>query len=176
MLAIPSLAIGALTVGPLLFGAYFGESLRVLEQHAAMAQLRNEYHGVGPFIAHGLQSAPFLLAVAGIATAWLAYIRYPALPDRIRERARLLYTVLARKYFADEFNEVVFAGGARALGRLLWRLGDVALIDGLAVNGTARVVGWVATVLRHMQSGYVYHYAFAMILGLFLLITFFLHG
>ena len=89
--------------------------------------------------------------------------------------AENLILLLLRKYFVDEFNEFVFAGGARAIGRLFWKIGDVKLIDGLAVNGTARVVGWVSSVIRHIQSGYVYHYAFAMIVGVFLLITFYLH-
>ena len=101
------------------------------------------------------------------------------LRDWLAQRATavimVIYTLLLRKYFVDEFNNFVFAGGARAIGRLLWKIGDVKLIDGLAVNGTARVIGWVSSVIRHIQTGYVYHYAFAMILGLFLLITFFLH-
>jgi NADH-quinone oxidoreductase subunit L len=122
-----------------------------------------------------MTSAPFLLAVAGIVLAWFLYLRMPELPERLRQRAGALYRLLLNKYYADEINEFVFVRGARGLGRLLWRVGDVLLIDGLAVNGTARVIGWASAVIRQIQSGYVYHYAFAMILGLFLLITFFLH-
>jgi NADH-quinone oxidoreductase subunit L len=175
LLAIPSLVSGFFMIEPLLFGGYFSESIKVLPVHDVVREIGSHYSGIGPFIAQGLQSAPFLLAVAGIGLAWLMYIRYPFLPDQLRAKANTLYTILSRKYFFDEFNEFVFAGGARLFGRLLWKVGDVKLIDGMAVNGTARVIGWMSSVIRHLQSGYVYHYAFAMILGLFLLITFFLH-
>ncbi len=175
LLAIPSLVAGFLFLDPVVFGGYFAESIKVLPAHDVVRQIAEHYAGLGPFIAHGLQSAPFLLAVAGIVTAWFMYVRLPHLPGLVREKAGAIYTLLLRKYFVDEFNEFVFAGGARAIGRLFWKIGDVKLIDGLAVNGTARVVGWVSSIIRHIQSGYVYHYAFAMILGLFLLITFFLH-
>jgi NADH-quinone oxidoreductase subunit L len=183
LLAIPSAVIGLLTVEPLLFGRYFGESIKVLPGHGAMGELAaaflrggtNTINRVGAFFAHGFQSLPFLLALGGFIAAWVLYIRAPHLPGVIAARLRALYTLLYNKYFVDEFNELVFARGARALGRALWRGGDQRLIDGLAVNGTARVVGWVSMAIRHIQSGYVYHYAFAMILGLFLLITFFLH-
>ena len=175
LLAIPSLVAGFLFLDPVVFGGYFAESIKVLPGHDVVGQIAEHYAGIGPFIAHGLQSAPFLLAVAGIVTAWFMYVRLPHLPGRVREKAGAIYTLLLRKYFVDEFNEFVFAGGARAIGRLFWKIGDVKLIDGLAVNGTARMIGWVSSVIRHIQSGYVYHYAFAMILGLFLLITFFLH-
>jgi len=175
LLAVPSFVAGFMTFEPLLFGGYFAESLKVLPGHDVVARIARGYQGLGPFVAHGLQALPFVLAVAGLLLAWLLYLRYPHLPDRLRARARLAYDILLNKYYADEFNEFVFARGARAFGRLLWRFGDVKLIDGLAVNGTARLVGWAAAVFRHIQSGYVYHYAFAMILGVFLLITFFLH-
>ncbi len=175
LLAIPSLMAGFLFLDPVVFGGFFAESIKVLPAHDVVKQIAEQYAGIGPFIAHGLQSAPFLLAVAGIVTAWFMYVRLPHLPGRVREKAGAIYTLLLRKYFVDEFNEFVFAGGARAIGRLFWKIGDVKLIDGLAVNGTARMIGWVSSVVRHIQSGYVYHYAFAMILGLFLLITFFLH-
>ncbi len=176
LLAIPSFIIGALMVEPLLFENYFGDSIKVLAAHDVVAQLGRQYEGLWSFVSHALVSAPFLLAVGGIFTAWLLYIRYPHLPDLISKRTRMVYTILVNKYFADEFNNFVFAGGTRIFGRWLWKIGDVKLIDGLAVNGTARVIGWISAVIRHVQSGYVYHYAFAMILGLFLLITFFLHG
>ncbi len=175
LLAIPSMIAGFLFIEPLVFGGYFADAIWVLPAHDVVREIGQHYEGVGPFIAHGLQSAPFLFAVAGIGVAWLLYIRYPFLPDQIRGQMSTLHTVLMRKYFADEFNEFFFAGGARAIGRKLWKIGDVKLIDGLAVNGTARVIGWMSLVVRQIQSGYVYHYAFAMILGLFLLVTFFIH-
>ncbi len=175
LLAIPSFLVGFMTIEPVLFGGYFAEAIKVLPGHDVVGRIGRGYQGLGPFVAHGLQAAPFVLAVAGMLLAWLLYLRYPHVPDQLRERARLAYNILLNKYYADEFNEFVFARGARAVGRLLWKIGDVRLIDGLAVNGSARLVGWVSSIARRVQSGYVYHYAFAMILGVFLLITFFLH-
>jgi NADH-quinone oxidoreductase subunit L len=175
LLAIPSTLAGWWAIEPLLYGGFFGDSIRVLPVHDVLARLARDFHGIGPFVAHGLQSLPFLLAFAGFALAWLFYIQSPHLPDLMRDRFLAIYTVLARKYYADDFNELVFAGGARRLGRLLWQKGDVRLIDGVLVNGSARLVGWVAAAVRQVQSGYIYHYAFAMIIGLFLLMTFFLH-
>jgi NADH-quinone oxidoreductase subunit L len=175
MLAIPSVLAGAVLMEPMLFGNLYGESLVVAPTHAVLAEMGRDYAGLGPFITHGLESLPFVLAVLGIIGAWLLYVRYPNLPEVISQRARFLYTLLVRKYFFDEVNEVVFAGGARRVGDWFWKIGDLKLIDGFAVNGTARVVGWFASVIRYIQTGYVYHYAFAMILGLFLLITFFVH-
>jgi NADH-quinone oxidoreductase subunit L len=175
MLAFFSISAGFMFIDPLVFGNFFGDSIKVLPAHDVVKQITEHYVDLGPFIAHGLQSAPFLLSVVGVFLAWIMYVRLPHLPGRVREKAGAIYTLLLRKYFVDEFNEFVFAGGARAIGRLFWKIGDVKLIDGLAVNGTARMIGWVSSVIRHIQSGYVYHYAFAMILGLFLLITFFLH-
>jgi NADH-quinone oxidoreductase subunit L len=172
-LAIPSLLAGLMYVQPMLFGDFFGNAIKVLPARDTLGQIH--FEGVWPFILHGMQSLPFVLAVAGIFVAWLFYIRAPHLPGLIQQKLHFIYAILVRKYGFDEFNDFVFAGGARGIGRLLWRVADVKLIDGLAVNGTARVVGWAAGVLRHVQSGFIYHYAFAIILGLFLLMTFFLH-
>jgi len=175
LLAIPSAIAGWLGIAPMVFGKFFGNSIEVLPQHDVLHEMGGHFSGSGPFIAHGLQSAPFLLAVLGFATAWFLYIRYPNLPALIKDKAGLVYAILVRKYGFDDFNEAVFVTGALAIGRFLWKIGDVKLIDGLMVNGTARVIGWTSAVMRRMQSGYIYHYAFAMIIGLFLLMTFFLH-
>ncbi|MFL6621052.1 MAG: NADH-quinone oxidoreductase subunit L [Sulfurifustaceae bacterium] len=175
LLAIPSVLSGGVLIEPLLFDGYFGNAIKVLPAHDTMREIADHYQGLGPLVAHGFTSTPFLLALAGLGAAWFLYIREPGLPARIGARVHALYLLLLNKYYIDEFNDRVFARGARALGSLLWRVGDVRLIDGLAVNGTARLVGWASAVIRHIQSGYVYHYAFAMILGLFLLITFFVH-
>jgi len=183
LLAIPSVIVGAAMVEPVVFGQYFGNAIKVLPSHAALAELSEHYFAaggrtfdrVGTFTVHGFWSWPFLLALTGFGLAWFLYLHRPQLPETIRQRFNTLYRLLLNKYYVDEFNEFVFARGARRLGQMLWRVGDVRLIDDLAVNGTARLVGWTAAVLRHIQSGYVYHYAFAMILGLFLLITFFVH-
>jgi NADH-quinone oxidoreductase subunit L len=176
LLAIPSVVIGWMTIEPLLFGSYFGNAIKVVSAHDVLGQIKAGFHGILPLIAHGLQRPPFFLAVAGIALAWFFYVRYPELPARLSQRLKAVYTLLLNKYYVDEFNDLVFARGARVLGALFWRVGDERAIDGVAVNGTARLVGRIAAAVRHVQSGYVYHYAFAMIVGLFLLITFFLHG
>ena len=173
LLAIPSLLAGWLYMKPMLFGDFFGTAIHVLPQHNVLSKLG--FDGMGPFIAHGLTSAPFILAVLGFGLAWLLYIREPHLPDKIRAHIQPLYKLLLNKYGFDDFNQKVFAAGARGLGGVLWRIGDVKLIDGLAVNGTARLIGWLSALVRGVQSGFIYHYAFAMIIGLFLLMTFFLH-
>ncbi len=165
MLAIPSVLAGYV-VGPVLFGDYFGEAIKVLPQHDVLGQIGEHYHGVLGFIQHGVLAPPFFLAMGGLITAWYIYIRNPALADMARKRAGILYQILVNKYYADDFNQAVFAGGTRGIGQLLWRIGDEVIIDGLIVNGSARIVGWFSGVARQVQTGYLYHYAFAMILGL----------
>ncbi len=180
MLAIPSLLAGLLYVEPMLFGDFFGHSLAARPEHDTVAHLAQAYEGksgvglVVAFVGHGLTTLPFWLAVAGIALAWYLYGMRPDLPGRIAMRLRVLYDILYHKYGFDELYQYVFAGGTRRLGGMLWRVVDAGFIDGVAVNGTARVVAWFSGVIRHIQSGYVYHYAFAMIIGLFLLMTWFL--
>ena len=176
LLAIPSVIIGAVAIRPMLFGDFFGTAIHVLPEHATLAPLAEHYHNWLQFAAHGFQSLPFLLVIAGFGTAWYLYIHAPDTPARLSARFRPVYALLVRKYGFDEFNQFVFANGARRLGTIFWKGGDVRTIDGIAVNGTARAVAWVSSVVRQVQSGLIYHYAFAMIIGLFLLITFFLHG
>jgi NADH-quinone oxidoreductase subunit L len=120
---------------------------------------------------HGFTALPFWLSLAGVVAAWYMYLKNPALPAAIKKRFSFIYTILENKYFFDWFNEHVLARAARMLGTGLWKGGDAGVIDGLAVNGSARVVGWFAGVVRWVQTGYIYHYAFAMILGLVVLIT-----
>ncbi len=165
MLAIPSVVSGYL-IGEILFGGYFAGSIHVLPEHNVLGHLAEHYHGVGSFMLHGMQSLPFLLAVAGIVSAWYIYMKNPGIADAAARRFAFLYRMLVNKYGLDEFNQAVFAGGTRGIGRALWRIGDAAIIDGLLVNGSARVVGWFAAVLRQVQTGYLYHYAFVMIIGL----------
>ena len=169
LLAIPSVLAGYV-VGPVLFGGYFEGSIYVAEQHNVLAKLGEDYHGVWGFILHGFMAPPFWLAAMGIATAWYVYMRRPQLADLAAQRLNVIYKILVQKYGFDDFNQYVFAGGGRALGRLLWRGGDVFFIDGLLVNGTAKTVGWISTKIRNLQTGYLYHYAFAMIIGLILLV------
>jgi NADH-quinone oxidoreductase subunit L len=170
LLAIPSLVIGALTIGPVLFGGYFGDAIVVLPAHDTVGHVGEEYHGVLGFLVHAFKGPVVYMALAGVLAAWFLYIKRPDLPAVIAGRLSPLYKLLAAKFYADEFNQFVFGRGSVGLGKALWRVGDVAIIDGLAVNGSARVVGWLSGIMRRLQSGYLYHYAFAMIIGLSALI------
>jgi NADH-quinone oxidoreductase subunit L len=171
LLAIPSIAIGWPEVGPLVFGKFFEGAIFVAPAHDVLARLGEEFHGPARFVLHGLSSPILGLATAGVALAWYLYLVRPELPAQLRERAGGLYTLLVNKYYFDWFNEKVIAAGSRALGQALWKGGDVAVIDGAAVNGSARLVGWVASAARSLQSGYLYHYAFATIIGLSVLLA-----
>ena len=174
LLAIPSVVIGFLMIQPMLFGDFFKDSIYVnAEIHQAIETLRAEFHGPAQMALHGLTSAPFWLALAGVASAYYLYLVNPALPAAIKARVQPLYTLLDNKYYFDWFNENILARGARALGTGLWKGGDQALIDGVLVNGSWKVVGWVSSVVRRVQSGYLYHYALAMIMGVFVLMTYF---
>jgi NADH-quinone oxidoreductase subunit L len=171
LLAIPSVYTGWVYIAPMLFGDYFGSSIVVREQHAVLKELGTEWHGVGAFIEHSLASPPFWLAIAGIAAAAYCYLVNPALPARIAKMAGGLYTLLDNKYYVDKFNDWFFAGGARAVGGIASNVGDRRVIDGFFVNGAARVVGWSAALMRQIQTGYIYHYAFTMIIGVVALLT-----
>jgi NADH-quinone oxidoreductase subunit L len=171
LLAIPSVYTGWTYIEPMLFGGYFGDSLVVRPEHAVLWELKNEWHGVAAFIQHGVMSLPFWLALGGIAAAWYCYLVNPALPERLKQLAGPVYTLLDNKYYFDRFNDWFFAGGSRKVGGALYEVGDRGVIDGFFVNGTAKVVGLAAALLRHIQSGYVYHYAFTMIVGVFALLT-----
>jgi NADH-quinone oxidoreductase subunit L len=164
LLAIPSIAAGWL-VGRVVFGDYFGGSL---------VSKAEEWHGIGSYTLHGLTAVPFWLAIAGIATAWYLYMKDTALPKKIAMRLGPLYAVVERKYGFDELYSWLFAGGAQAVGKGLWRGGDQSVIDGLMVNGSARLVGWFASVVRLFQSGLVYQYAFTMLIGVVVLSYWFL--
>ncbi len=170
LLAIPSVAAGW-TIGTVVYGDYFGPSIQVLEQHGAMAELKEEFHGVWSMMLHGLTALPFWLAVAGAATAWYLYIARPDLPKAVAGKFGLLYAIVERKYGFDELYAWLLAGGARILGNGLWKFGDQRVIDGLAVNGSARIVGWFSGIVRLFQTGLVYQYAFTMIIGVFVLLT-----
>jgi len=166
LLAIPSALIGWFTVGPMLFGNFFEGSIFVLPANNVLEHLAEEFHGPGEFIVTALTALPVWLAAAGVLTAYTFFKWKPALADSAERSFKWLHTILTEKYGFDWFNEHVIAAGARALGGGLWRFGDQELIDNGMVNGSARVVGWFSSVMRYAQSGYLYHYAFAMILGL----------
>jgi NADH-quinone oxidoreductase subunit L len=170
LLAIPSVCAGWL-ISTFVYGNYFGSAIMVNPAHTAMATLAGEFHGVIAMMTHALGTLPFWLAVAGAGLAWFLYIVKPELPARLRRQWGFVVTILMEKYGLDRFNDWFFAGGARALGTGLWKGGDIAVIDNVMVNGSARLVGWFAAVVRQVQSGYIYHYAFAMIIGVLLLLT-----
>ena len=174
MLAIPSVIVGFMTITPMLFGHLLSDSILVdAAKHPAMAGLLKGFHGPAAMAVHALTTLPFWLAFAGVALAWYMYLVNPALPAAIKAKAQPVYTLLDNKYYMDWFNENVLARGACALGTGLWKGGDQALIDGALVNGSWKVVGAVSSVVRWVQTGYLYHYALAMILGIFVLMTYF---
>ncbi len=173
MLAIPSVLIGLYAVGPMLFGGYFDEVIAVSDRHPAMAKLAAMFHGWWALGLHAVQTPAFWLALGGVVFAWYCYMVNPRLPAAVRERFAGIYRLLDNKYYLDRINETVFAGGARLLGRGLWKGGDQALIDGVAVNGSARLVGWFSGVLRLAQTGRLNSYAITMIVGVALLLLLF---
>jgi NADH-quinone oxidoreductase subunit L len=166
LLAIPSVIIGFLTIGPMLFGDFFKGVIFVdAERHPALETLKEEFHGAAAMGTHAFTSLPFILALLGVVAAYYCYMVNPRVPAWFYAKLRPLHTLLDNKYYLDKFNEVVFAGGARGVGKTLWQVGDRTLIDGLLVNGSAKLVGWFSGVIRTFQTGYIYHYAFVMILG-----------
>jgi NADH-quinone oxidoreductase subunit L len=182
LLAIPSVVIGFVAIDMYLFGDFFRNAIVVDgAKHPAMIQLGAMWNSFGAvnerpwhMALHGLVTAPFWLAAGGVALAWYFYLKRPDIPESIARRFSGLYRLLENKYYMDRFNEIVFAGGARLLGRGLWKGGDQTIIDGIAINGSARLVAWTAALIRHFQSGYIYHYAFAMLLGVGLVLFFYL--
>ena len=171
-LAIPSLAIGYFTIEPMLHGDYFKGAIVVNHvSHPGMSILTNEFHGAWAMTLHGFMTLPFWLAVAGVFAAWFFYLKKPAIPEWIKQKSGFIYTLLENKYYFDRFNDWFFAAGARNTSSFLWKFGDVKLIDGFFVNGTANMIGKFSGILRRMQTGYIYHYAFSMIIGVFVLLT-----
>ncbi|WGJ91754.1 NADH-quinone oxidoreductase subunit L [Achromobacter mucicolens] len=174
LLAIPSVFVGAWAVDPMVFGKFFDGVIKVLpQQHPAMHVLSEEWHGWVAYGLHAFQTLPFWLVVAGFVISWYCYLINPKVPAAIKANLSGVNKILENKYYVDWFNEQVIARGLRCLGRGLWQTGDRGIIDGILINGSARVVGWVAAISRHLQSGFIYHYAFAMIIGVMALVTFF---
>ncbi|RYF74441.1 MAG: NADH-quinone oxidoreductase subunit L, partial [Comamonadaceae bacterium] len=174
LLAIPSVVIGYFTIEPMLYGDFFKDAIFFnLDRHPAMREMEEAFHGPMAMAIHGLTSAPFWLALAGVALSYYMYMINPAVPAAIKRACGPIYRLLENKYYLDWINENLIARGARGLGFGLWKGGDQALIDGAVVNGSWKLVGRIASALRGMQSGYIYHYAFAMLLGVFVLMTYF---
>ncbi|MBX3696536.1 MAG: NADH-quinone oxidoreductase subunit L [Dokdonella sp.] len=169
LLAIPSVVIGFLTIGPMLFGDYFGQAIFVHEANNVLGELGHEFHGALAMALHGFSQPPFWIALAGFAAATWIWLFQPSIADKAENALRPLHTLLANKYWFDSVYQAVFARGGVALGRGLWRGGDAGLIDG-AIDGSASFIDQLSAIVRRVQSGYLYHYAFAMILGLILLL------
>ncbi len=166
LLAIPSVLVGWFTVGPVLFGGFFDGVITVAPSHDVLGHLGRSFEGPWPFLCEAFRAPTLYLAAAGVALAWFLYLKRPELPEKITARLGPILAVLEHKYGFDWFNQQVLAGGSRLLGYGFWRIGDEWLIDGTLVNGSAKTVGWLAGVARRFQSGYLYHYAFVMIIGL----------
>ncbi len=175
-LAIPSVAVGFFTVKSMLFGDWFEHVIYVSEKHNVMEHLAEEFHGASAMALHGLTTLPFFLAMGGVALAALLYLVFPKVPARIKSMFEPIYTLLDNKYYFDRINEFVFGTGSRTLGRGLWKGGDQGIIDGLFVNGSARMVGVFSELARLLQTGHIYQYAFAMIIGVLALLMFFPRG
>ena len=166
LLAIPAAVIGWFTVGPVLFGNYFGDSIVVGESHDVIGHMAQAWHGSLALIEHSVTTAVFWLAAGGVFSAWFLYLKRPDIPETIKDKLSGIYYLLERKYFFDDLYIKGFAAGGRAIGTFLWQKGDVLIIDDVLVNGTARTVGRLAGVMRQIQTGYLYTYAFSMIIGL----------
>lgn len=181
ILALPSLGIGAWLAGPMLFGDYFSGSIHVAEQHDVLSEMGAHYNGpwyaiAWQFLLHALSNVKIIaLALLGVGTAWLLYIKYQTLPDKIAKALGPIYRLLKNNYGFDTAYQYCFADGCRAIGRICWKLGDIKLIDNLLVNGSALSVAKFSAIIRQIQSGYLYHYAFIMILGLLFLLAVFVH-
>lgn len=178
ILAVPSFMIGLVMAKPMLYSRnpLLGNSIYVAPDRDVLAQMAHDYHGVFASIGHAFLSLPLWLALAGILSAWIFYVRFPELPGKIKDRFSLIYRILVDRYGIDALNQLVFVKGSQKLSNFLYQTADMKIIDHSIVNGTGRGVNRLARILRHVQSGYLYHYAFAMILGLFVLLFWMLLG
>jgi len=172
-LALPSLAIGYMTIEPMLFGDFFGNAIYVADRHPVMHELNQEFHGAVAMGLHAITTLPFWLAAAGVGLSAFFYLKRPDIPAAIQKRFSFIHSMLVNKYWFDELYSTIFASGARLLGGTLWRRGDQNIIDGFFVNGTAHLIERFSRLVRAFQSGYIYHYAFAMLIGVFALVTWF---
>lgn len=170
VLAVPTVMSGWF-IGSIVFGDYFAAAVHISSSHDAIERLRAEFTGVGGMMVHALSTAPFWLSVAGIFTAWFLYRVRTEIPEKIKQAMYPLYVLLDRKYYIDELYSWLFAGGTRTLGTVLWKYADIKLIDGFVVNGAARLVSLTSSIVRRFQTGYIYHYAFTMIVGIFVILT-----
>jgi NADH-quinone oxidoreductase subunit L len=170
-LAIPSALIGYLTIDPMLFNGWLDNAITVAANHTSMASLEANFHGANGMIPHALQTLPFWMMVGGIASAWVLTLYRSQWADWIQKKFHRSNYVLESLYGFDRFNDIVFVGGIKKLGNFLWKVSDSGLIDKILVNGSARFVGFIASMVRPIQTGYVYHYAFFMIVSLLIILT-----
>jgi NADH-quinone oxidoreductase subunit L len=170
LLAVPSVIIGYLTVSPIMDG-YFGDAIFVNDKHVAMGILKNDFHGTMAFVLHGFTSMPFFLAISGIFVSWLFFIKKPKLADDCKQLFLPIYKILEKKYAFDEIYQFVFIGGSKKIGNYLWSIGDKAIIDNFFVNGSYKSINLFSKIMRKMQTGYLYHYAFTMITGFLILLV-----
>ena len=174
LLAIPSVILGAMTIGTMLFGQYFGGAIQVAKEHDVLAKVGEHYHGPLNFVLHGFKTPALYLALAGVLAAWFIYLRKPEIAQWFADKFGFIHRLLNNKYGFDDFNQAVFAGGSLKIADKLWNVGDAKLIDGMMVNGSANKIGKLSTIVRTIQSGYLYHYAFAMIIGLLAMLSVFI--
>lgn len=171
VLAVPSVIIGYITIEPLLYGDFFKDVIYINhEAHPTMHMMAEEFHGPLAMVAHSLHTPVLYLAIAGVLTAWVLYVKAPHLPAKIASAFSPIYKLLDNKYFLDVIYYNVFAKGSRALGNFFWKVGDIAIIDNGIVNNSAKLVGAVAAQVRKMQTGFIYTYAAAMVFGVLILI------
>jgi NADH-quinone oxidoreductase subunit L len=174
LLAVPSVFIGYVTIEPLVFGDFFKDAIFInSEAHPALAKFAEIFHGPMAMALHALSTPPLYLALAGAVTAWYMYLVNPAVPAAIARALKPLITVMENKYYLDWFNENVLAKGARGLGIGLWKGGDRGVIEGGVVNASWKLIGLISGVVRRVQTGFLYHYAFMMLVGVLLLMTYF---
>jgi len=165
LLAIPSAILGYFGISEIVHGDWFKGVIAVTKEHDTLSALTERFHGPFAMAIHGLSTLPLLLAAVGVALAYYLYVINPALPAKLRQKFSFIVKILEEKYYFDRFNDFFFAGGARKLGEVFFKAGDRAIIDGVMVNGTAKGIGALSGVMRRLQTGYIYHYAFVMVAG-----------
>jgi NADH-quinone oxidoreductase subunit L len=170
LLAIPSVIIGYVTV-PLIMDNFFGEAIFVDEKHMAMSNVKEHFHGTLNFVLHGFTSMPFFLAMSGIFVSWLFFIKKPILADKCKKTFLPIYNILEKKYAFDEIYQFIFIGGSKKIGNYFWSIGDKAIIDNFFVNGSYKTVDLFSKIMRKIQTGYLYNYAFTMITGFLILLV-----
>jgi NADH-quinone oxidoreductase subunit L len=178
LLAVPSIVAGGMLIKKMLYAqpTLLGNTIFVLPEHNVMEHLATEFHGATRMALNAGLTLTLWVSIAGIVTAWLFTAYRPQWSTWFVHRFAWLYSILVRKFGFDQFNEVVFVEGTQETGHLFYDVSDVKLIDGVMVNGSGRIVRWVAKTARKVQTGYLYHYALAMVLGVVVFLLYFVWG